>query len=439
MEFTNAYNAVQLQERNNDENDSNELSPSFQFDDATPTTDELDDLFGAMQFINVLPHDHEKSTLSTTKSSNTKNMINKEILVKSSVRCSLIRHVYQIVGQGDTFEELANSAIEHNLLNDLITPSSPLSWCLRLREYGTDTDKTKRYGTRKRNSMTKERVALSAMATNLLSKFTGSVKLSNPDCPLYVFEGLNNGIDGKRGMKKYTLVRGVATGPQTSIIAPNSRKCITRTPLCPIAAFLLCNLAKVKDGDCILDPFAGSCTTLLAATMVANDTTTVGVEIASDKVVNRNDIMLDFTSRGLLCPESLIEGDITVAKIRDEARRAIGDKSNRKSFDVVLADPPYGIREAMGDSDESIDDELATPLVRLVQCIAEDRLSGKHLIKKGGRLVAFVPILTGEELKDALPSDTLLKKAGLNFVDIREQPLSETLSRWLVIYESNTK
>ena len=439
MEFTNAYNAVQLQERNNDENKYDDLSSSFQFDDATPTTDELDDLFGAIQFINLLPHDHQPSTLSTKNSHNTNSIVDKEILVKSSERCSLIRHAYQIVGQGDTFEELANSAIEHNLLKDLITPSSPISWCLRLREYGTTTDKTKRYGTRKRNSMTKEKVALSSMSTNLLSKFTGPVKLSNPDCPLYVFEGLNNGIDGKRGIKKYTLVRGVATGPQTSIIAPNSRKCITRTPLCPIAAFLLCNLAGVKDGDYILDPFAGSCTTLLAAAMIANGTTTVGVEIASDTVVNRDDIELDFTSRGLNCPESLIEGDITVEKIRDEARGAISGKSNKKRFDVVIADPPYGIREAMGDSDDSIHDEYVTPLVRLVQCIAEDRLNGKELIKKGGRLVAFVPILTGEEIKDGLPSDALLAKAGLHFVDIREQPLSETLSRWLVIYESNSK
>lgn len=65
LEFTNAYNAVQLQERNNDENKYDDLSSSFQFDDATPTTDELDDLFGAIQFINLLPHDHQPSTLST--------------------------------------------------------------------------------------------------------------------------------------------------------------------------------------------------------------------------------------------------------------------------------------------------------------------------------------------------------------------------------------
>ena len=148
--------------------------------------------------------------------------------------------------------------------------------------------------------------------------------------------------------------------------------------------------------------------------------------------------------------------------IRDEARDAIrGDEIDDHDglFDVILADPPYGIREAMGDggerehehehvSDNTLNENnlknekvLITPFIRLVECIAQDRNNGKPLLRKGGRLVAFVPTLADENIHDddgahILPDEMLLEKAGLEFINMKEQPLSEGLSRWLVVYRS---
>jgi tRNA G10 N-methylase Trm11 len=185
----------------------------------------------------------------------------------------------------------------------------------------------------------------------------------------------------------------------------------------------MCNVAGVKDGSTILDPYAGSCATLLAAAMIAGTCRTVGIEIAHDGLVNRNDIQKDFETRGLVAPLALLQGDSTESTLRDKARKAIGDES----FDLIITDPPYGIRESKGYNE-------LPPLVELFSSLADDREAGKPLLKVGGRLVAFVPCHEDEELMDCLPTETMTLLAGLSLDVMREQPLNDKLSRWLVAY-----
>ncbi len=222
---------------------------------------------------------------------------------------------------------------------------------------------------------------------------------------------------------------------QISFIAPASRICITTTPLCPIAAYLLCNVARIRDGDAVLDPFAGSCTTLLAATMMAPNCRTVGIEIAHNGEVNRDDVLLDFNTRNFQPPIALIHGDCTDALIRDEARAAIDPKSSKPqsqgAFDVIVTDPPYGIREKMSDTAAGLP---TSPLEALFAAIAKDRQAGKPLLKRGGRLVAYCPYRPDENLEEILPTAAQTAEAGLVLFETREQKIRDTLSRWLVAY-----
>ena len=192
----------------------------------------------------------------------------------------------------------------------------------------------------------------------------------------------------------------------------------------PIAAFVLCNIARIKNYDKVLDMYAGSCATLLAAAMIAPDCESVGVEIAHNGYVNRTNIILDFTSRSLKEPKELILGDSTDLVVREAAKAAV----NNESFDIIIADPPYGIRESVGYNENS-------PLEEMFAAIAFDR-SDKRLLKLGGRLVAFVPVTDEQVFTEMLPSQELTEKAGLKFEDSREQPLNTKLSRWLVSYVS---
>lgn len=220
---------------------------------------------------------------------------------------------------------------------------------------------------------------------------------------------------------------------KTSSIAPATRICLTNTPLEPIAAFALCNVARIRNHDRILDPYAGSCATLLAAAIVAPDCRTVGIEIAHNGLVNRDDVLRDFASRALTRPARLIHGDSTDPAVREAARAAVGSLP----FDAIVADPPYGIRESANYNERS-------PLEELFASIACDReraergngdgSCGCRLLKLGGRVVAFVPVSEEQTLSEMLPNQELTERAGLEFEVSREQPLNEKLSRWLVCF-----
>lgn len=332
----------------------------------------------------------------------------------SASRCSLVHALYQVIAIEDSYTACSDAAIENGGFSDMCKGGSNQddTWCVRVRHYGDAAShkKAKRHGARAR-SMEEEKKAMQDM-TPLFEKLAGRVDLKNPDCKIYLFNGLKG---------KTVLVRRVAKGPPVYQIAPATRICITNTPLEPIASFSMCNIASVRDGQTLLDPYAGSCATLLAAAMMAPGCKTVGIEVAHDGIVNRDDIMRDFETRDLTPPLALIEGDSTDDAVRDQARSEIaGDP-----FDVIVTDPPYGIRESMYDQD---------PLCELFNSIARDREAGKPLLRVGGKIVAFVPCTDEETIDDCLPSDEKVQEAGLELLDKREQPLNEKLSRWLVSY-----
>lgn len=362
------------------------------------------------------------ASLSNDSSKDAK--VTREALISAVERSSLVHACYEVIASSDDINELADIAITDGGFEDLYKENinGRSTWCFRARNYRdlassadgeTGIGKEKRYSSRAR-SMKMEREGLKAL-TELLQKFGGKVDLLNPDVKIYIFDGLEN--------NNKVLARRMAVGPRTSTIAPNTRICVTNTPLEPIASFSLCNVARISNQMSILDPYAGSCATLLAASMIAPASQTVGIEIAHNGLVNRDDVRTDFSSRELSQPKALIHGDSTDINIRKEAKKVIGSRP----FDAIIADPPYGIRESLSYSDQS-------PLEELFTSIANDRKSGDRLLSTGGRLVAFVAVSDEESLTGMLPNAELTNEAGLEFEVSREQPLNEKLSRWLVSY-----
>lgn len=114
----------------------------------------------------------------------------------------------------------------------------------------------------------------------------------------------------------------------------------------------------------------------------------------------------------------------TNASVRDEARKCI----DGNAFDIIVADPPYGIRESGNYNEQD-------PISELCDSIALDREAGKPLLRKGGRLVAFVPCTEEEPIEDCLLNASKLERSGLEILDMKEQPLNDKLSRWLVSFK----
>ena len=323
------------------------------------------------------------------------DLISLDDLKKAVERCSLVNSIYQVGGSGTTYDELISDAESSEAFDDLTNNDSAHAqkWRFRLRYFGNEGDrKGQRFGDRTTRSVKREREALSSLES-LLEQFSGKVDLKHPDVSVVLFEGL--GQDGQ----EMALTRSLANGPQISIMDPNTRICVTNTPLCPIAAYSMCNIARMGPNQAILDPYSGSCATLLAATLIEPTVKCVGIEISHEGLVNRRDIAADFTTRGLKPPLALIEGDATDASVRAEACNAVGG-----AFDVIVADPPYGLRERLSSN----------PLRDILDMIAADRDAGNRLLKVGGRLVLFVPLSKNNDINDMLPQTDILGRLVCN-------------------------
>jgi hypothetical protein len=122
-------------------------------------------------------------------------------------RCALINTVYEVVAEGASFDELSINAIESGGFDDMMKAGENErdTWALRVRQYGNEANakKERRHSERTR-SYTMEKEVLQALKPMLL-KLRGKVDLNDPDCKIYVFDGLS-------GSK--VLARTMAQGPQ---------------------------------------------------------------------------------------------------------------------------------------------------------------------------------------------------------------------------------
>lgn len=389
----------------------------------------------AMQYVDFTSSDATEYSMDLTR-----------VIQTAVERCSLIHAAYEIVAETESaslstndshremsdpeaFERLAQQALSNGHLAAHLDQST--SWCVRLRDYSND--RTDRQGYRAR-SMTHERAALTAMAP-LLRTIPGPVDLDNPDCKLYVLNGvLSSVINSTTTATSLLLTRRLAGGlPRLSTLNPNTRICVTTTPLCPTAAVLLCNMARLQPHHRIWDPYGGSGTVLLAAAFMFPKTiTTMGTEI--DPSINVNEIRADFRTRHLTPPAVWVTGDCSSASTID----AIG------TVDAIVTDPPYGIREALvatttnPDGDDSSHLVQRQPIYTLLDMIRKGRRQNKRLLRVGGRLVVLLPHRPDDQdlHADVLPHPDAVAQAGLRCELYREQQLNERLSRWLVSYVS---
>lgn len=167
-----------------------------------------------------------------------------EIFAFTIQRCSLIRTAFQIISEGTSHEELAMKALEYGSFEDIMEGgvNEDATWSIRLRRYGpmeedemddgkTSSKKKKankrhaRYGKNVRSPLRDERKAIMSMK-DLVNLFRGKVDLANPECRIYLLEGLKQNAvapsDDAGDTVKSTmlLARVVAQGPKVCLILP---------------------------------------------------------------------------------------------------------------------------------------------------------------------------------------------------------------------------
>ena len=139
--------------------------------------------------------------------------ITKEDVIRAGERCSLVHAVYEVIASADDIQELAPLAITDGGFEDMYKgqENQKMTWCFRARNYRdpntSDAGREKRYSSRAR-SMGLEKAGLTALK-ELLLKFGGKVDLLEPECKLYLFDGLT--------AHSKTLARRIATGPRVRV------------------------------------------------------------------------------------------------------------------------------------------------------------------------------------------------------------------------------
>lgn len=204
----------------------------------------------AMQFVAISLPKEFVSDNSGIFSSLVDSSILQEVLQTTVQRCSLIRTTFQIVAEGQTYEELATKALVDEAFTDMMEGgiNEDATWSIRLRRYGPmelvdsaseDNDvaddgtqkpkrlKQARYGKNVRSPLRDERKAIFSMA-ELVQLFRGKVDLTNPECRIYLLEGLQHcGLvkstcyHSDHGEDRKLLARVIAKGPKVCA-CPNS-------------------------------------------------------------------------------------------------------------------------------------------------------------------------------------------------------------------------
>jgi len=167
------------------------------------------------------------------------------------------------------------------------------------------------------------------------------------------------------------------------------------TSLHPKLARAMVNLARVKMGDLVLDPFCGTGGLLIEACLLG------ARAIGSDL----NELMVDGTIKNLENYRSAI-GNYDVHKW--DARKLTEHLSDC-SVDAVVTDPPYGRSASLCGEDKKI-----------LYFLALNQMF--KVLKKGGFVAIACPL-------EVIEFDSLARRAGFDVVENHYQRIHKSLSR----------
>ena len=222
-----------------------------------------------------------------------------------------------------------------------------------------------------------------------------------------------------------------------------------QTPIRPHLALVAANVAQVRRGALVLDPFAGTGSLLLAAahlgavcfgadvdasSFFGSSAGGDGRGIGAGGTVGEN-----FRAVGLQCPELCVANALV-----SPVRGATAGCRCRPWLDAIVADPPYGMRKprhgpaSSGSAGEpNYDDavrsgaELHAAVCAMVEPVLA--LAARALVA-GGRVVVLFPTFSSQPFWRALGGEQLPRVAGLELVCVCTE-FFQNMARNLVCFE----
>ena len=377
---------------------------------------------------------------SNTLQEFTKRYVVLEDLEEKSVKSILSRTIqtksaFEVWGVGRNYDELKSSLLQYPMEKKEKFYDEQVSFSCRVKGLGRKISP----------AMQKEKIEI--LDTTL--PFRGPINLNNPDEEYYIFEDYIS-TDGKL-LDKPSFVyftRFICEG-QRKLLAKFSlktRKFIGNTSMDPELSFLMANLAGVKPGSFIFDPFVGSGSLLIGAAHFG------GYVLGAD--INYNILHARGKSSrkdaGYRQRDETIENNLAQYNLQGSfVDKCLCDaaihpwNTSNELFDAIITDPPYGIREGSvkvgAKGVISVKTEDLTPgMVHFpermgyhLDNVFKDLLlyASKTLII-GGKLVYWLPVNRQEYTSDMVPLHPSLK-----LLCNAEQILNSHSSRRLIVME----
>ncbi|KAI3445693.1 hypothetical protein Pfo_002358 [Paulownia fortunei] len=370
-----------------------------------------------------LPEDHHPDSpfhfVNLPSEEMARNIANRSILVKG---------IYELWGEGRSFEELEEaikSYPDDRKLPYLIPGST---FRITVDSFG------------KVISFHEQSDRIQNLA---FIPFKGRVNLRNPDHRFCLMDnddyGANNGLP-PIVQRRIFFGReiGAADRKILQIYQLKSRKYLGPTAMDAEMAFLMANQAQVKPGKLVYDPFVGTGSILIAAahfgamTMGAD----IDIRVVRDGRGPDCNVWSNFKQYGLPMPISLLRADNNLPPWRSGLKEV---------FDAIICDPPYGVRAGGRKSggrkllkgvigpytvpdDKRTDHIPSTAPYSLVECVHDLLDHAARMLVMGGRLVYFYPVLREEDSADP----TFPEHPCFELIATCEQILSYRYSRVLL-------
>ncbi|MGQ9515100.1 MAG: TIGR01177 family methyltransferase [Thermoproteota archaeon] len=174
---------------------------------------------------------------------------------------------------------------------------------------------------------------------------------------------------------------------------PQNRPFFYAATLTPKLATCMLNLARVRKGQTVLDPFCGAGAILIECSLMG--AIPIGIAIAERMV------------KGAMMNMKWIGGN-SFGLLRGDAR-----KIPLMQVDAIVTDPPYGkLSSTWGESSESLFSELL--------------MTASELLRKKGFLVTLSPLKIGIEER--------AQKVGLKYVESHTIYVHKRMMRELVVF-----
>jgi len=263
----------------------------------------------------------------------------------------------------------------------------------------------------------------------------GHVRMRDPDMTFYIIGRVRdeNDVFDNDLIEEWYFGRLVQESDRHSmdVFDLKKRSYIGTTSMDAELSLIMCNLAKVKYGHMIYDPFVGTGSFLLAGSHFG--AFTLGSDIDGRQIRGKNgsSIQSNIQQYGL-------KGHVLDVLVFDITCHPFV-YTDKGVFDAIITDPPYGVRAGAKKiaSRSSLQYEVNDPMCptyprtdpypteQVIYDLVE--FSSRYLVL-GGRLVYWQPSPT----KD--PDLTIPEHPCMKLIEALEQPLSGW-SRWLIVME----